>query len=238
MSVTLEVVTGSYDHEIRFCEAWSGICSRTIHTTHGGRGQIYVWRLHEDVPPNGVRSQAVTYLAHPAYLTRWLLSPDASTGEGSGFVLACDHSLWHGNTTHLDRAQNIETFTVQATQMMQTLASAKWTKASNHRPGSQSDHGLGFQAHGTSRTFTSYHLSKHPAIDRPTPSLLGEPAGKNPKPNPKPVARKATAAAGVASSSTPRGSRSHSSNCASHGTRRRVVALIFKTIDEAEIMLN
>jgi hypothetical protein len=28
MSVIL--VTGSYDHEIRFWEAWSGICSRTI----------------------------------------------------------------------------------------------------------------------------------------------------------------------------------------------------------------
>ncbi|TEB35945.1 WD40 repeat-like protein [Coprinellus micaceus] len=42
------------------------------------KGQIYVWRLHEDVPPNGVRFQAVTYfLAHPKYLTRCLLSPDA-----------------------------------------------------------------------------------------------------------------------------------------------------------------
>ena len=31
MSVIL--VTGSYDHEIRFWEAWSGICSRTIPRT-------------------------------------------------------------------------------------------------------------------------------------------------------------------------------------------------------------
>lgn len=31
MSVIL--VTGSYDHEIRFWEAWSGICSRTIART-------------------------------------------------------------------------------------------------------------------------------------------------------------------------------------------------------------
>lgn len=31
MSVVL--VTGSYDHEIRFWEAWSGICSRTIART-------------------------------------------------------------------------------------------------------------------------------------------------------------------------------------------------------------
>ncbi|KAJ3517139.1 hypothetical protein NMY22_g14026 [Coprinellus aureogranulatus] len=42
------------------------------------KGQIYVWRLHEDVPPNGMRFQAVTYFfAHPKYLTRCLLSPDA-----------------------------------------------------------------------------------------------------------------------------------------------------------------
>lgn len=27
------LVTGSYDHEIRFWEAWSGICSRTISRT-------------------------------------------------------------------------------------------------------------------------------------------------------------------------------------------------------------
>lgn len=31
MSVIL--VTGSYDHDIRFWEAWSGICSRTIART-------------------------------------------------------------------------------------------------------------------------------------------------------------------------------------------------------------
>jgi target of rapamycin complex subunit LST8 len=32
MSVIL--VTGSYDHDIRFWEAWSGICSRTIARTN------------------------------------------------------------------------------------------------------------------------------------------------------------------------------------------------------------
>ncbi|KAJ7093241.1 WD40 repeat-like protein [Mycena epipterygia] len=37
MSVIL--VTGSYDHEIRFWEAWSGICSRTIART-GEAGQV------------------------------------------------------------------------------------------------------------------------------------------------------------------------------------------------------
>ncbi|KAF5391730.1 hypothetical protein D9757_001803 [Collybiopsis confluens] len=37
MSVIL--VTGSYDHEIRFWEAWSGICSRTI-TRTGESGQV------------------------------------------------------------------------------------------------------------------------------------------------------------------------------------------------------
>lgn len=28
--LSVVLVTGSYDHEIRFWEAWSGICSRTI----------------------------------------------------------------------------------------------------------------------------------------------------------------------------------------------------------------
>ncbi|KAM6500645.1 WD40 repeat-like protein [Amanita muscaria] len=37
MSVVL--VTGSYDHEIRFWEAWSGICSRTL-TRTGESGQV------------------------------------------------------------------------------------------------------------------------------------------------------------------------------------------------------
>jgi G protein beta subunit-like protein len=32
-SMAVILVTGSYDHEIRFWEAWSGICSRTIART-------------------------------------------------------------------------------------------------------------------------------------------------------------------------------------------------------------
>ncbi len=39
MSVIL--VTGSYDHDIRFWEAWSGICSRTIART-GENGVSYL----------------------------------------------------------------------------------------------------------------------------------------------------------------------------------------------------
>lgn len=41
MSVIL--VTGSYDHEIRFWEAWSGICSRTIARTgeSGVRSRVF-----------------------------------------------------------------------------------------------------------------------------------------------------------------------------------------------------
>ncbi|KDN49360.1 hypothetical protein RSAG8_02062, partial [Rhizoctonia solani AG-8 WAC10335] len=33
------LVTGSYDHEIRFWEAWSGLCSRTIQRS-GESGQV------------------------------------------------------------------------------------------------------------------------------------------------------------------------------------------------------
>ena len=48
MSVIL--VTGSYDHEIRFWEAWSGICSRTIaRTGESGVGfniSLFAWRLN------------------------------------------------------------------------------------------------------------------------------------------------------------------------------------------------
>jgi hypothetical protein len=39
MSVIL--VTGSYDHEIRFWEAWSGICSRTI--ARSGESGVGLW---------------------------------------------------------------------------------------------------------------------------------------------------------------------------------------------------
>ena len=42
MSVVL--VTGSYDHEIRFWEAWSGICSKTIART-GESGVNTTWQL-------------------------------------------------------------------------------------------------------------------------------------------------------------------------------------------------
>ena len=42
MSVVL--VTGSYDHEIRFWEAWSGICSRTI--TRTGESGVSMFRVH------------------------------------------------------------------------------------------------------------------------------------------------------------------------------------------------
>jgi len=37
--LSVVLVTGSYDHEIRFWEAWSGICSRTI-TRSGESGQV------------------------------------------------------------------------------------------------------------------------------------------------------------------------------------------------------
>jgi hypothetical protein len=33
IDLSVVLVTGGYDHEIRFWEAWSGICSRTIART-------------------------------------------------------------------------------------------------------------------------------------------------------------------------------------------------------------
>ena len=46
MSVIL--VTGSYDHEIRFWEAWSGICSRTI--TRSGESGVRSILLSTTLP--------------------------------------------------------------------------------------------------------------------------------------------------------------------------------------------
>lgn len=49
MSVIL--VTGSYDHEIRFWEAWSGICSRTIaRSGESGVSQLLLAVLGFDYP--------------------------------------------------------------------------------------------------------------------------------------------------------------------------------------------
>ncbi|KAG9011715.1 TOR complex subunit lst8 [Tulasnella sp. 427] len=42
--LSVVLVTGSYDHEIRFWEAWSGICSRTI--ARSGEQGIVVFEGH------------------------------------------------------------------------------------------------------------------------------------------------------------------------------------------------
>jgi G protein beta subunit-like protein len=48
MSVIL--VTGSYDHEIRFWEAWSGICSRTIaRSGESGVSRLFLAVLDSDI---------------------------------------------------------------------------------------------------------------------------------------------------------------------------------------------
>jgi hypothetical protein len=56
MSVIL--VTGSYDHEIRFWEAWSGICSRTI--ARQGESGVSCWpfRLLSSRLTSSVASQS------------------------------------------------------------------------------------------------------------------------------------------------------------------------------------
>ena len=45
--LSVVLVTGSYDHEIRFWEAWSGICSRTITRDEAGVCDSLVGALNE-----------------------------------------------------------------------------------------------------------------------------------------------------------------------------------------------
>lgn len=40
IDLSVVLVTGGYDHEIRFWEAWSGICSRTIPRT--GESGVFI----------------------------------------------------------------------------------------------------------------------------------------------------------------------------------------------------
>lgn len=59
-SLSVILVTGSYDHEIRFWEAWSGICSRTI--TRGGESgastRVRLGRAREANQPAAASQQA------------------------------------------------------------------------------------------------------------------------------------------------------------------------------------
>ena len=82
MSVIL--VTGSYDHEIRFWEAWSGICSRTIARSGeiGVRSILYL----------DIRSSAHSTAFHVAskptcYLTRVRTSMASSPSWSANSIL-------------------------------------------------------------------------------------------------------------------------------------------------------
>ncbi|KAH9960737.1 WD40 repeat-like protein [Lactifluus volemus] len=121
MSVIL--VTGSYDHEIRFWEAWSGICSRTI--ARSGESGVSLNRLatspdllaaaiHKKVNVYEISSSSSTpdYRSSLSRVTsnvtsvsfhsqgRWLV-----TGSEDGTTKICQ---WDLRNTHLHRNYNNE----------------------------------------------------------------------------------------------------------------------------------
>ncbi|KAI0314265.1 WD40 repeat-like protein [Amylostereum chailletii] len=118
MSVIL--VTGSYDHEIRFWEAWSGICSRTI-TRSGETGQVnrlaispdkrlLAAAIHKKVHVYEIASSSstpvVTFEGHLSNVSsvsfhsqgKWLV-----TGSEDGTI-----KIWDLRSTHLHRNYNNE----------------------------------------------------------------------------------------------------------------------------------
>lgn len=73
MSVIL--VTGSYDHEIRFWEAWSSICSRTI--ARQGESGVSLYSNTSCSPERELRIQQVNRLAiSPEHVAVHLIKPE------------------------------------------------------------------------------------------------------------------------------------------------------------------
>ncbi|KAF8516921.1 WD40 repeat-like protein [Hysterangium stoloniferum] len=126
--LSVVLVTGSYDHEIRFWEAWSGICSRTIPRS-GETGQVnrlsispdkryLAAAIHKKVNIYDIGSSAstpvVTFEGHTANVTslcfhsggKWLVTGmnDICIHPNQGELISCDQA---GSIKQWDLTENV-----------------------------------------------------------------------------------------------------------------------------------
>ncbi|GAB1517205.1 TOR complex subunit lst8 [Rhizoctonia solani] len=99
------LVTGSYDHEIRFWEAWSGLCSRTIQSKRLLAAAIYTKVHIYDIAGNSSTPRAV-FEGHKGNVTsvsfhsegKWVV-----TGSEDGTI-----RIWDLRTSNLHRVYENE----------------------------------------------------------------------------------------------------------------------------------